>query len=315
MTQLSGSMWVIAAALAALPGTSAALTRLDASGRCTITVNRSLNTLLTCNDTASILAGSGSWSEDRYGPDNAASWAATAAYGTLKSASSSRGSTALPGAGAPTLMDVNGTSFAQWRDEITFNAPGLAGQSGFFEASLRVGGTLGIGTNNMTYGNANSSWGISFELSRQGRRIAAQGLGGTLSADFRGMTSVGETAPSGLSFNIGAPIVFGQTYQMDMILGTSTSTNVRPKGVPGDVDYLFPISSNAVSSFGSTATWSGIQSVTLANGDPVLGWNVASTSGLDYAQPVPEPATLSLWAGGVLMLAALARRRRMTAAS
>ena len=59
--------------------------------------------------------------------------------------------------------------------------------------------------------------------------------------------------------------------------------------------------------FGHTITWGGITSVTdAATGQPVTGWSIASASGVNYANPVPEPAS----ALPLLALAAVAIRRR-----
>jgi hypothetical protein len=62
--------------------------------------------------------------------------------------------------------------------------------------------------------------------------------------------------------------------------------------------------------FGHTITWGGITAVTdVATGQPVSGWSITSASGVDYANPVPEPGS----AATLLALAApalLARRSR-----
>jgi hypothetical protein len=52
--------------------------------------------------------------------------------------------------------------------------------------------------------------------------------------------------------------------------------------------------------------------MTLADGTAASGWSVASASGLDYGQPVPEPGTGLLLLAG-LGLAGLAVKHRQAA--
>ena len=56
--------------------------------------------------------------------------------------------------------------------------------------------------------------------------------------------------------------------------------------------------SSASLDFSHTLTWGGIPSV-LYNGAPDSSYSLTSGTGIDWANPVPEPATLALppWAG------------------
>jgi len=104
--------------------------------------------------------------------------------------------------------------------------------------------------------------------------------------------------------------VFGTPLTLDIVLRAAASATVRPEGAPGSPTYLLPVTASAGSNFGSTALWNGLQSVTLANGAAVTGWTSTSLSGLDYAQPVPEPATWATLALGLGVVGMTARQRR-----
>ena len=58
---------------------------------------------------------------------------------------------------------------------------------------------------------------------------------------------------------------------------------------------------SAESLYMSTAAWNGIESV--RSGSTPVAFTVDALSGIDYAQPVPEPRIAVLFAVGVLLLA------------
>ena len=290
-----------------------------AGGSCSLGQN-GINILTTCDDSAALAAGGASWTDSRPGTDNAASWAANATYGLLRSATTARASSAAGLAGVPLNLVVGAESVAGAQDEIIFSAPGLSGQAGFLNASIRIDGVLGGSSSDPTFGPTFSSWNFGFQLVRLDASGAPVGsaaqlaFGDILRVNSQGTSVVGTTRQPIVNqlVSLNAPIVFGSDYRLILNLSTTVFANARPRGLPSDPSYLLPVQSNASASFANTATWQGIQSVTLANGDPVIGWSVASTSGIDYALavPVPEPGTWALLLAGLAVLAGNQHRRR-----
>ena len=270
------------------------------------------NSFTTCNDRDSINAGSGSWEDSRFGTANAASWFGGGSVGLLKSTSTARTSTLAPAFANPLTISVTASTTVGWDDTITFGAPGLAGQNGIFRATMLLDGILSGSSSNASLGSVDARWNFNFGLVADRRSVVSQSFGSRYQINFLGTT--GDPLVHQV-IELTAPIVFGKSYLMTTNLGTTAGSGVRPAGSPGDPDYFLPVSSSASANFGSTATWEGIQSVTLANGSPVTGWSVTSTSGFDYSQPfpvltpVPEPRTVVLLCAGIVALSLAVRRR------
>jgi MYXO-CTERM domain-containing protein len=157
-----------------------------------------------------------------------------------------------------------------------------------------------------------SSWGFEVSVVSNGRRTGGGSIGGTLT-NFAGSV-VGQPLVDQV-FGFEADIIFGTPFLLAMQLNTAASAIVRPAGAPGTPDYMLPVTASAASSFANTVLWNGLQSVTLLDGRAVEGWSVSSASGLDYSRSlvptVPEASTWTMFALGLGVLGAAARRRRL----
>jgi hypothetical protein len=184
-------------------------------------------------------------------------------------------------------------SFAQagFVDQVTFDAPGLTGQQGSFtalihiEGSYRTAGDQGCGGYRVSGFDAFTLYGIDIDEALQ--------------CDDPALHAVDHVAQATFQFIFGTPFKIG-------LFAFATAGNRSEGGLnhlPGDV----------VVDFDDTITWQGFQSVMAASG-PVSSYTVTSLSGDDWINgqvaAVPEPATLTLVAGGLIALAIAARRRR-----
>jgi hypothetical protein len=104
------------------------------------------------------------------------------------------------------------------------------------------------------------------------------------------------------------------TFTTDITLGTAFELGVFARAWAGTASYSpgSDFISGGTVDFMNTVSWAGISAVTL-DGNAVA-YTLASASGIDwtqpYAAPVPEPATYALFAGGLLGIGVLRRRRR-----
>lgn len=288
-----------------------ATTRLSAGGGCGAAVGGNLGPVpgIGCDASeqinpappGSVAEASGAWTDARLGTANSAGFSATAGFGVLKSSSFAAASTAPPlGVSSPLALGVTGSGFAFAIDDITFTAPGLAGQAGFASGSMFMTGLLEVSSLDPSVGSARASWDLSAEFLRGGRILASNAASGILQLGSQGQTGVPNV---GQVFDLRMPVVFGQASQLLLRLTTSASAIARPAGAPGSPTQLVPVVSEASSLFSNTVRWQGIASVTLADGTPVEGWSAIGASGIDYGRVVPEPGTLLLTSLGTLGLA------------
>jgi hypothetical protein len=302
-------------AASALP--AAAIPRLSAGGGCSPVVGGNLGAVpgLDCSAGQELrpappgaVAQSGRvWIDARPGTANSAGFQAAAGFGLLQTSSYANVSTAPPlGTATPLALGVAGSGFALAIDDVTFTAAGLTGQAGIVNGSVLVDGALSVSTTDATVGNARASWEFTAQFIVDGQIKSSTGASGILqvgSAGLSGQPAVSRIVP----FSI--PLVFGQTGQLLLQLNTSAAGVARPAGSPGTPGYLLPVVSGASSLFSNTVTWQGVESVTLADGTPVDAWSVSSASGVDYALPIPEPASALLSLVGLFGLAVRSRRR------
>ncbi|MCZ2088538.1 MAG: PEP-CTERM sorting domain-containing protein [Burkholderiales bacterium] len=294
-----------AAGLQAVPASAAQ--RLSYGGDCSKVVGGSLPFDASFNPSCP----GGMWADARPGTTNQASWTAAANSGLLaSSASVSLSSLAPLGASVPLSFGVSAGSFALAWDDLTIEAPGLAGQKGRFIGSVRVDGLMGSAASS-SVASTYASWGIEAQVVQNGRRTGYNAISG----EYRyalGTTS-GSPAVDQALLSIDAEVVFGSPFLLAMQLHTFASATVRPDGAPGTPGYLLPVTATAASNFANTALWNGLQSVVLLDGSEVQGWSVSSASGLDYSRPVmppvPEASTLAMLMLGLVLVGASARRR------
>lgn len=204
---------------------------------------------------------------------------------------------------------------ASWSDGLTINAAGLFGQTGFITAELDLSGNLG------------GSIGPNGERDNAFVDVTARVLGTGLSAlDVMAMDPSLRTACSGwaycnrlysgyegyfsysnlpLTVQLSIPVYFGYqtslSYTLDLYAYPSASTFGGGLGTAAD----------GFADYSHTLNWGGITGVYDANGNPVLNFTVASTSGFDYrtSAVVPLPATIWLLCSGLLSLFGVARPR------
>jgi len=174
----------------------------------------------------------------------------------------------------------------EFRDTITLDSPGLAGQIGQIHAAVFLDGFIDV------TGSASGSLRVD-QLSPSGSSILklvdCYGGGAVCNGQLP-PTFFAESLPIDFNVTFGEPATFA--VQLTTIVARNTiSTD------PGTADV----------DFGSTATWSGIEEVTVG-GNPVP-FTVVSESGTDWALPVPEPSPGVLLVVGASVLQ-LARRPR-----
>ena len=122
-------------------------------------------------------------------------------------------------------------------------------------------------------------------------KLVQCGGGGVCNGQFP-PTFFAESLPMDFSVRFGEPSMFA--VQLVTTIGRNTISTA-----PGTADL----------DFGSTATWSGIQEVTLG-GKPVP-FTVVSESGTDWTLPVPEPSPGVLLVVGASVLQLARRPRRL----
>lgn len=204
---------------------------------------------------------------------------ATADFGILLA-----GSSGSWGGGAG--LQAIGTSSAFWQDQFVVGCGPLPCD---VTASVLVTGTLAT-------------------LAPLGGPGGFAGYGATISV---GGSSLGVAADqltqSGVTTTIGtlAPLVLTVTFTVNSGAPVFASGLLRTNA--GGIGA----GASGSSDFTSTLRWLGFTDVRDANGDPVTGVTAFSPdTGIDWAQPIPEPTTAALLAFGLAALSATHARRR-----
>ena len=136
----------------------------------------------------------------------------------------------------------------------------------------------------------------------------ASGFFGSEVVDVSGAVFSSGSGPNAL-VTVSAPIVIGTPFT----IGAEFQTNAFAVIDAGDVSPLTQglTLASGESIYTNTATWNGIQSITVGN-QVFTDFEVTSPSGINYAVPVPEPGT-ALLVGTGLAISAIPLRRRKAA--
>lgn len=244
-------------------------------------------------------------------PGLATSGYAAATYGALHASAFS--GVANPGVGATSQTRALGSAF--WSDQLTFTSPTLTGAA-FAHATFSLSG----GLNSLSEPGATGNSTIAARIQAGGNtvfsttgQLVSQSGAITINDMRRGQSVNGvidtEIAP-GLtgSFSFDIPFIFGTAFSMTGSLDAFTQA----------VSGLAGSEATAYSNFGSSGIWQGISDVHLADGTVLSGYSLGSTSGFDWinafpsgpVSTVPIPATLWLFATGLLGLIVVGRRRK-----
>lgn len=208
----------------------------------------------------------------------------------------------------------NSSSFARalanggWNESFTISDPAHNGQSGFTLVKINVNGTLYAqgfaGSSNLgVTGYKDHSQltiynGAGAYFSRgQSDLISTDRQYASWSASSYGYSENVASRTINDSITLAVPITYGTPFTLGIYAAGSAGMR-SSSGVAGN--------SLANLDFSNTLSWGGIMSVLDNTGAPVTGYSLISGTGIDWANPVPEPSTLSLLALGVL---AMCRRR------
>lgn len=179
---------------------------------------------------------------------------------------------------------------AHWNDDVSIDAPGLAGQAGTATVHYRIDGSMAFNS------SASARSNYSFFVKR-GELFENISVGNW-------QIGVGPSGADFLNRSISAtfPIVFGAERQWLFTISLQSSL------------FGVDVAESAVVDLSDTALWEGISDVRDAQGKEVAGYGVRSASGTDWAQPVvaqvPEPSALVLCCVGAVAVGAVSLRRR-----
>lgn len=199
--------------------------------------------------------------------------------------------------GASSFGASDVTGWVNWEDSVTLSAPGLAGQSGTFQAAIRVDldHTLSLDLQTALSVNANAAYSLIVTTDDTGWQFVGNTQVSDSQAQGPQTTVTGDPAGVLITGNLG--FQFGTPFE----LSSEASLNIEA-GANGPVGF-------ATADASLDVRWLGITQVLDAGGSPVSGFSVTSGSGVDFANAVPEPAVAVL---GLVLLTAggWARRRR-----
>lgn len=182
----------------------------------------------------------------------------------------------------------------------------LGGTTGTMVVPLLVSGTVTLDTgfyNPVTFANTDGRAWVGFSATGITQNPACAFIGSQcreIVSDYQGTVVRGNGVDGTWTLNI--PFHFGTWAQYQM----SASAYVK---VGGNAGWGQSVDHEGEADFSHTLRWGGISAVLDASGNPVTGWTVQSSPGVDLMTPVPEPSTWAQLLAGLSLLAWLARRR------
>ena len=207
---------------------------------------------------------------------------ASAQYGILRAF----GQATDPPSPPPPQSQATGRAVATWVDGVTFDAPGLTGQSGTATVNFEIDGHV-FASSSSADGRATYAFQVQLNpITIEHNKSAVYQVGfAPEGSDFM-------NTPISTTF----PITFGAKRTWNFSISAEGSV------------HGFTADATGLGDLGSTALWQGISEVRDSSGNLVGNYTLTSESGTNWRQAVPEPGVM-LMAGVAAMLAGLRRRR------
>ncbi|HVN40722.1 MAG TPA: PEP-CTERM sorting domain-containing protein [Myxococcota bacterium] len=198
-------------------------------------------------------------------------------------------------------LGASGNATAEFSDQFTIMAPGLAGTTGTLTVAFGLASFVNVdgGVGSGCSGASQVGYGINASLTGGGHGQLIQSGTWTDYPCFGTHTFTG-TPPGSFSFT--GTVFFGAPAGLTVILSANSNESWLD---------TFSGAATAEGDFAHTLTWGGFTQVRDANGNLVTNYTLTSDSGTDWSKPVavPEPATISLVATGLVALGARRRDR------
>jgi hypothetical protein len=199
-----------------------------------------------------------------------------------------------------TSLDSGTRASGTSHDLVTISAPGLAGTPGTFVARVDLDGFLQASATGddppfSSFATADVVLSVAADSIQVQRARGCNSNLGPFPACLSG-------DPLGVQVLDPLPFTFGTPFTLRVAADATTFNRTVPGGT-----------TDAIADFAFTVRWLGIQEVADQGGAPVAGFSVGSQSGVDWAQPVPEPAAALAEVVAVAALGSLARARSCAA--
>lgn len=221
------------------------------------------------------------------------------AYGVNKASVS----VSTPANNTPT-GSISASAFAQWSDQVTIDGGALNGTPGTFTASMTVFGKASFERTGVYLTDNSLVRGTWFTLLSSDGEFGSGGLIDSYGTGEWGFIE-GDQFYLGDELNqtlaeISLDFIYGEPFTLSGALATDLTIenpNMEAGGITASLD------------FAHSAYWNGFGAVFDQNGNKVTSYALSSLSGIDWAEPVPEPGSLALLAFAGIGLLGNRRRR------